>query len=110
MTKKKGTLPKRIAGVKIPKELRRKGDALIEKANSPAGREAIAAGLTMAAAAASAAVAKRAAAKPAPAEEQPAPGAAPSGTTKAPDPQAIAAAVSQAAEAVLGKFFAARKP
>lgn len=43
-------LPKTVAGVKVPKELRRKGEALIDKANSPAGREAIAAGLTMVAA------------------------------------------------------------
>ena len=55
---KKTKIPKRIAGVKLPKDLRRKGEAILEKANSPAGREMLAAGLTMAAAAATAAVAR----------------------------------------------------
>lgn len=46
----------------LPDELMEQGAALLAKANTPAGREMIAAGLTMAAAAASAALAKRGAA------------------------------------------------
>ncbi|MGH6614982.1 hypothetical protein [Sphingomonas sp.] len=38
-------LPKQIAGIKVPKELRKSGAALLEKANSPVGREMIAAGI-----------------------------------------------------------------
>jgi hypothetical protein len=67
MAKKTPKLPKRIGGVKLTKELRKAGGKLIEKANSPIGRELIAAGLTMAAAAATSAAkkerAKHAAAK-----------------------------------------------
>lgn len=44
-------LPKRIAGVKIPKPLRRAAAALIEQAATPAGRELIAGALVAAAAA-----------------------------------------------------------
>lgn len=62
---KAGKLPKRVLGVKIPKELRRTGEALIATAASPQGREMLATGLM---AAASAALAKteagRTAAKP----------------------------------------------
>lgn len=111
MTKKKGKVPKRIGGVKIPKELRRKGDALIDRANSPAGREMIAAGLSIAAAAASAAVVKARAereARSAP-PTPPVPPTAPQGTHKASDPQAIADAVGQATEMVLGRLFGGRK-
>jgi hypothetical protein len=46
MSKKKKRIPKEIGGVKLPKELRRTGEALIDHANSPQGRQAIAAGLT----------------------------------------------------------------
>lgn len=55
---KKAKLPKEVLGVKLPKEVREVGGALLEKANSPQGREMLAAGLTMAAAAATAALAK----------------------------------------------------
>jgi hypothetical protein len=46
--KKSAKLPKRIAGVKIPKKLRKSGGKLIEAASTPAGRELIAAGLVAA--------------------------------------------------------------
>jgi hypothetical protein len=46
--KNSAKLPKKIAGVKIPKKLRKSGGALIEMANTPAGRELIAAGLVAA--------------------------------------------------------------
>jgi hypothetical protein len=48
-------IPKTIGGVKIPKELRKTGNALIEKANSPEGRQVIASGMAMMATAAMAA-------------------------------------------------------
>lgn len=41
---KKGKLPKEIAGIKIPKEVRKTGEALIATANSPAGRELLKSG------------------------------------------------------------------
>lgn len=41
---KKGKLPKEIAGIKIPKEFRKTGEALIATANSPAGRELLMSG------------------------------------------------------------------
>lgn len=45
--KKSGSarLPKRIAGVKLPKELRKSGNALIATAASPVGREVLRAGM-----------------------------------------------------------------
>lgn len=119
---KKAKLPKEVLGIRLPKEVREVGGALLEKAQSPQGREMLAAGLTMAAAAASAAVAngraKRAAAaerpvppvppvppKPGDAPEPPTPPVPPQGTQMQPDPQAIAAAVGKAAEAMLGRLF-----
>lgn len=41
-------IPKTVAGVKLPKKLRKQGKKLIAKANTPQGREAIAAGLAIA--------------------------------------------------------------
>lgn len=38
-------IPKRVAGVKLPKELRKSGNLLIETANSPIGREVLVSGL-----------------------------------------------------------------
>ncbi|MCU6454183.1 hypothetical protein LPN01_08845, partial [Sphingomonas sp. A2-49] len=55
---KTAKLPKEVLGIKLSKEVREVGGALLEKASSPQGREMLAAGLTMAAAAATAAVAK----------------------------------------------------
>lgn len=45
MAKKSTKLPKKIAGVKIPKKVRKSGGKLLKVANTPAGRELIAAGL-----------------------------------------------------------------
>lgn len=59
---KRGRIPKRVAGIKVPKELRRKGKMLLDKADTPRNREMLATGLGMVAAAAAAAAAKRAAA------------------------------------------------
>lgn len=99
---KKGRLPKEVLGVKLPKELRKAGERVIEQASSPQGRQAIAGALTMAAAAATAAIARgrEKAADPA---GQAADGG--QGTTRSPDPQAVADVVGKAAEAVLGRLF-----
>jgi hypothetical protein len=120
---KKAKLPKEVMGVKLPKEVREIGGALLEKAQSPQGREMLAAGLTMAAAAVTAAVAKgrakREAASAPEAPEAPAapeapnpptPPTPPQGTQMQPDPQAIAEAVGKAAEAMLGRLFGGKKP
>lgn len=132
MTKKAKRIPKRIGGVKLPKELREKGEALLDRgeallaqANTPAGREVLTAGLTMAAAAASAAIvnAGRERAKAAEAAAAPEPAAPPTpptppssppqgtpqGTQRTPDPQVIADALTQAAEQVLGRLFGGKK-
>src|SRR5947209_5210132 len=70
-------IPKQIAGVKLPKDLRRKGEALIAKATSPQGQAALAKGLTMAATLATAAVERsKARAKPEGATAEPAAGGA----------------------------------
>jgi hypothetical protein len=99
-----------------------RGEALLAQANTPAGREVLTAGLTMAAAAASAAIvnagrerakAADAAAAPEPAAPHtppsPPPQGAPQGTQRTPDPQVIADALTQAAEQVLGRFFGGKK-
>jgi hypothetical protein len=118
-TKKPRTakLPKAVLGIRLSKEVREAGGALIEKANSPQGREMLAAGLTMAAAAATAAVAKarttREQAADSPAQASP-PGAerpgatSPQGTQTQPDPQAIVEVVGKAAEAMLGRLFGSK--
>lgn len=54
----KGRPPRPAEGLALPKELRAAGEMLLERANSPLGREVLAAGVT-----ALAAVAARAAAK-----------------------------------------------
>lgn len=99
-------IPKQVLGVSIPKELRRAGDQLIESASGPAGRQVIAGALTMAAAAAGTAVA---AARAAEQDGMARDGAAKEDGATAHttgDAQSVVAAVEQAAEALLGKFFA----
>ncbi|MEG8039451.1 hypothetical protein QP166_08875 [Sphingomonas sp. LR60] len=59
--KKKGKLPKEVLGVKVPKELRKAGEKLIEQVQGPAGRQAIAGALTAVAGAAMTAAVARAA-------------------------------------------------
>lgn len=109
---KKGKLPKEVFGVKLPKELRRAGDQLIEQATSGAGQKALAGALTMAAAAATAALARGrepAGESPRSADATEAPGATDAphaqGTQRSPDPQAIADIAGQAVEAVIGRVF-----
>ena len=48
---KQGKIPKTIGGMKLPKELRKSGEKLIARAQTPQGRQVIAAGLAMASAA-----------------------------------------------------------
>lgn len=106
MAKKNGRkagmkIPKQIGGMKLPKELRQAGNSLLEKAGSPAGREIIASGLTMAAAAAVAAAAKHRA--------DVAAGDRKAGEPGMNDPQRVADAVGNVAEAVLDRLFGARR-
>ena len=101
-------IPKEIGGVKIPKEARRAGEAILEKANSPEGRQMLASGIAMAATAAAAMAARQArgpaAAKPAPDAARPdRPGQG--GTV---DPHQVADAIGQAANAFMNKMFGAR--
>jgi hypothetical protein len=115
---KKGfRIPKEIGGVKVPKEARRAGEALIEKVNTPAGRQALASGLAMAASAAAAVAAKQArgAARPSPAaaaDAQPAgchnnnPQQPGQGGTANLDQ--VAEAFGQAADAFMNKMFGRR--
>jgi hypothetical protein len=117
MAKKKKRIPKTIGGVKLPKELRRAGEAIIDQAittvNSPQGKAMIATGLSMAAAAAmKAAEAKAAGPKEtgAKATEKP----APANDAKADAPRQPGAsgidgdAIGQAVEQVLGRLFGRR--
>lgn len=99
---KKGfRIPKEIGGIKVPKEARRAGEALIEKASSPAGRQMLASGLAMAATAAAAVAARQArdhgmTAKPAP---------EPDSAAAATDPNRVADALSNAANAFMSSLF-----
>lgn len=89
----------------LPDELIEQGAALLAKANTPAGREMIAAGLTMAAAAASAALVKRGAKADAAKADAPGGAAAASDTRPA---MPIADALNQAADA-LAKMLGPKK-
>jgi hypothetical protein len=114
---RKGKLPKRIGGVKLPKEVRKTGGRIAKVVNSPAGRELIAAGLTIAAAAVTAAVEKErvkrrieagpkadgvGAGKAASASAAPLPAASN-------DPHEFGAALGKMAEAALAGLFKPRR-
>ncbi|MFA5990432.1 MAG: hypothetical protein WC803_12625 [Sphingomonas sp.] len=61
---KKRKIPKEIAGIKIPKKLRKKGEKLISAAQSPLGRDMLMSGIAaMTAAAVSRGMASRATAR-----------------------------------------------
>ena len=115
---KKGfRIPKEIGGIKVPKEARRAGEALIEKVNTPAGRQALASGLAMAATVAAAAAAKQARGPVAtPGTDQAKAGsdkpgsdkAGQAGTTGPVDPQQVVDMLGQAANAFMTKMFGAR--
>ncbi len=110
---KKGfRIPKEIGGVKVPKEARRAGEALIEKVNTPAGRQALASGLAMAASAAAAVAAKQARG---PSRPSPAAAAEPEGANPQQPGQGgtanldqVAEAFGQAADAFMNKMFGRR--
>lgn len=101
-------IPKHIAGFKLPKDVRRTGEALIAQAKSPAGQAAIAKGLTLAAGLATAAAERSARAK----GLTPKPGESGEGTAPPPaaplDPAKVAEAVGTVADAVLGRLFPKR--
>jgi len=112
-------LPKEIAGFKLPKELRKSGDALIEKANSPEGRQAIASGLAMVGGLVAANAARKAdakateTAKPEAARPEAAKPDAPKPETAKPgtpgiNPQQMADQIGAAADMLLGRIFAKR--
>ena len=100
---KKVKLPKSVGGVKVPKELRRKGEKLIggaiDTANSPKGREMLAMGIAAVASAAAAKAAKAHVdhAKPPHPPEPPHP---PQPAEAAPGRPGIEANVDQVVEAV----------
>lgn len=114
MTKLK--IPKRIAGVKLDKKLRKRGNELLAMADTPQGRQRIAMGLSMATAAASVALRKRTDAPPAPPEppRPPAsadtaePGKSATAAQPAPplDPDKIAAMVGIKIESAISRFVA----
>jgi hypothetical protein len=128
---KKVKLPKRVAGVKVPKELRKTAERTIAavqervltEVKGPKGKEMIAAALALAAAGASAAVVRARAERetpPAPPipPEPPVPPAPPvppvppqhaAGGASKPDGQAMADALGQVAEQVLGRLFGGKR-
>ena len=97
----KGAMPKRVAGVKLPKDVRRVGDTLLATATSPAGLEMIATGLKIAATVATVAAAGRMAAQTAAAPEGGKP-AMPSADRK---PEDIGAALGIMAQEMMGRMF-----
>jgi len=117
--KPKVKIPKEIAGFKVPKELRKKGEALIERANSPEGRQAIASGLAMVGGLVAANAARKAdakateTAKPEAARPEAAKPDAPRPETAKPgtpgiNPQQMADQIGAAADMLLGRIFAKR--
>ena len=123
----KNKIPKRIAGVKLNKKLRKRGNELLALADSPQGRQTIAMGLSMATAAASMAMKRhadtatpaQAAPSPSPSPPpSPAPSPAPSPGTAQPDAappvldaEKIRDAVTRTVQSAMAQFLAAtRKP
>lgn len=96
--KKKGKLPKEVLGVKVPKELRKAGERLIEQVQGPAGKQALAA---VVGAVATAALTREAAKAVERGEK--ADGAKPEAARTEPGE-----AFARAAELLVGKIFAPR--
>lgn len=112
--KKKRRIPKEIGGVKVPKELRQTGEAIIDtvltRVNSPEGKAMIAGGLSMAATALMAA-AERQRAKPKPeAKAQPDAANDPAQTPGQGGTQSdrVGEAVHDAVDKLLSNFFGKR--
>lgn len=101
-------LPKQVAGVKIPKELRKGGERLIAQAQNSEGRAVIAKGVSLvagaAAAMAQAAAVKKQATTPTPLIKPGEPGPDHPGA----HPDALGDAIGAGVEAVLGRLFAKR--
>lgn len=103
-------LPKHIAGVKLPKKVRRIGETVLAQAGNPATRELIALGLSIAAAAVRAGAAWDGGTRP------PGPAPIPSGPTQdtspspasAEQPEEIGAALGRIANTVLRDLFEKR--
>jgi len=115
VAKKKKRIPKTIGGVKLPKELRRAGENIIDQAvtaaNSPQGKAMIAAGLSMAAAAAMKAAEAKAArpeAEKQPEKPSPANDARPHEARQPGSGGIDGDAIGQAVEQVLGRLFGRR--
>ncbi|MDQ2893641.1 MAG: hypothetical protein M3R64_11225 [Pseudomonadota bacterium] len=110
-TTTKTKIPKRIAGVKLNKKLRKRGNELLNLADTPHGRQTIAMGLSMAAAGLSVALQKRGETSATSADDAPVQPAksAIDDTTPHPapplDPDKIVAAVSQTIDAAIARFF-----
>jgi hypothetical protein len=102
---KAAKLPKKIAGQKVPKSVRKAGGKLIEAANSVAGRELIAAGLSLAAAAAAGAVQKDRARRQGEAVNAKEAGTPPPAAKAGNDPHEIGVALGKMAEAALAGLF-----
>ena len=111
--KKKTKLPKQIAGIKIPKDVRKGGERLIAQAQSPEGRAAIAKGVTLVAGAATAMAQAAAIKKQAAADASSAkPGDATSvhaDPHAPPHPNPLGDAIGAGVDAVLGRLFAKRQ-
>jgi hypothetical protein len=98
--KRRVKVPKEIAGVKLPKELRRSAEALIEQARKPETIALLASGVAaVAGAAAAAKAAKRGA--PTPPGESPAPAAPGAPGTRTDSADQITDALTAAARAVM---------
>lgn len=111
--RKKGKLPKEVLGVKVPKELRKAGEKLIEQAQGPAGRQAIAGALTaVVGAVATAALSREAARAAAPRPDDGASDAradhraATGNTDKGGEAGEV---LARAAEALMGRLFTERR-
>lgn len=114
--RKKGKLPKEVLGVKVPKELRKAGEKLIEQAQGPAGRQAIAGALTAVVGAVATAALSREAARAA-APSRPDEGAsdaradhrAATGNPAAAKGGEAGEVLARAAEALMGRLFTERR-
>ncbi|KQT31993.1 hypothetical protein ASG29_09015 [Sphingomonas sp. Leaf412] len=108
MSKKAKRIPKTIAGVKVPKELRKAGERLLDEVQRPENQAKIAGVLTMAAGAVAAAAAKKRAGAAPEDVRRPGEGGTREGGAKGFDGQQVADALGQAAEQALGRIFGKR--
>ncbi len=112
--RKKGKLPKEVLGVKVPKELRKAGEKLIEQAQGPAGRQAIAGALTaVVGAVATAALSREAARAAAPRPDDDASDARADHRAATGNPTVkggeTGEVLARAAEALMGRLFTERR-